>query len=57
MSALFGAITMISMGLWSFALLADLRQALWTCAITFFDAIVFVQARIAMLDIYLMRSA
>lgn len=54
MSALFGAITMVAMGLWSFALLADLRQALWTCAITFFDAIVFVQARIAMLDIFLM---
>ena len=54
MSALFGAITLVAMGLWSFALLADLRQALWTCAITFFDAIVFVQAQIAMLDIFLM---
>src|SRR5277367_7016475 len=54
MSALFGAVTMVAMGLWSFALLADLRQTLWTCAITFFDAIVFVQARIAMLDIFLM---
>ena len=54
MSALFGAITMVAMGLWSFALLGDLRKALWTCAITFFDAIVFVQAQIAMLDIYLM---
>ena len=54
MSALFGAITMVAMGLWSFALLGDLRRALWTCAITFFDAIVFVQARIAMLDIFLM---
>ena len=54
MSALFGAITMVAMGLWSLALLGDLRQALWTSAITFFDAVVFVQARIAMLDIFLM---
>src|SRR6202522_1507660 len=54
MSALFGAITMVATGLWSFALLGDLRQALWTCAITFFNSIVFVQARIAMLDIFLM---
>jgi dolichyl-phosphate-mannose-protein mannosyltransferase len=54
MSALFGAITMVATGLWSFALLGDLRQSLWTCAITFFNSIVFVQARIAMLDIFLM---
>jgi len=54
MSALFGAITMLAMGLWSFALLGDLRRALWTTAITFFDGVVFVQARIAMLDIFLM---
>ena len=54
MSAVFGAITIVAMGLWSFALLSDLRQALWTCAITFLDAVVFVQARIAMLDIFLM---
>src|SRR5208282_5862620 len=29
-------------------------QALWACAITLFDSIVYVQARIAMLDIFLM---
>jgi dolichyl-phosphate-mannose--protein O-mannosyl transferase len=54
MSALFGAITMVAMGLWSFALLGDLRRALWTSAITALDGIVFVQSRIAMLDIFLM---
>jgi dolichyl-phosphate-mannose-protein mannosyltransferase len=54
MSALFGAVAIAAVTLWTFALLGDLRAALWTSAITLFDAVVFVQARIAMLDIFLM---
>jgi dolichyl-phosphate-mannose--protein O-mannosyl transferase len=54
LSALFGAITIAAVGLWSFALTRSLPQALWAAAITFFDQCVFVQARIAMLDIFLM---
>ncbi len=54
MSALFGGLTMAAMLLWSFALLRDLGQALWATAITLFASVVYVQARIAMLDIFLM---
>ncbi|MBV8473475.1 MAG: phospholipid carrier-dependent glycosyltransferase, partial [Hyphomicrobiales bacterium] len=32
MSALFGALTLVGALLWSFALLRDLKQALWACA-------------------------
>jgi dolichyl-phosphate-mannose--protein O-mannosyl transferase len=53
MSALFGAITLVAVYVWTLALLDDLRAALWAAALTFFNAILFVQARIAMLDIFL----
>ncbi len=54
MSALFGSLTLVAMLIWSFALLRDLSQALWASAITLFDCVLYVQARIAMLDIFLM---
>ena len=54
MSALFGSLTLVATLIWSYALLRDLNQALSACAITLFDSIVYVQARIAMLDIFLM---
>jgi dolichyl-phosphate-mannose--protein O-mannosyl transferase len=54
MSALFGSIALVAVFLWTLALLDDLRAALWSAAVTFFNAILFVQARIAMLDIFLM---
>jgi dolichyl-phosphate-mannose--protein O-mannosyl transferase len=54
MSALFGSLTLIGVLIWAYALLRDLGQALWASAITLFDSIVYVQARIAMLDIFLM---
>ena len=54
MSALFGSLTLVAMLIWSFALLRDLSQALWASAITLFDSVLYVQARIAMLDIFLM---
>ncbi len=54
MSALFGSLTLVAMLIWSFALLRDLKQALWASAITLFDSVLYVQARIAMLDVFLM---
>jgi len=54
MSALFGAITLVAVYFWTLALIDDLGAALWAAALTFVNAILFVQARIAMLDIFLM---
>jgi dolichyl-phosphate-mannose--protein O-mannosyl transferase len=54
MSALFGALTVTAVTIWSFALLRDAGQALWAGAVTLADSVVYVQARIAMLDIFLM---
>ncbi len=54
MSALFGSLTLVAALIWSFALLRDLGQALWASAITLCGSVVYVQARIAMLDIFLM---
>ncbi len=54
MSALFGAITIVASWLWGLALFRDTTRALWVAATAFFSAVVFVQARIAMLDIFLM---
>jgi len=54
MSALFGAITLFGVWLWTLALTRDNGRALWAAAVTFVGAVVFVQARIAMLDIFLM---
>ncbi|HEY1941917.1 MAG TPA: phospholipid carrier-dependent glycosyltransferase [Roseiarcus sp.] len=53
-SALFGALTLVGTLLWSYALLRSVAQSLWACAVTAFDFVVYVQARIAMLDIFLM---
>ena len=57
MSALFGSIALVAVYLWTLALIDDLGAAIWTAALTFFNAILFVQARIAMLDIFLMAFA
>ena len=54
MSALFGSLTLVAIFVWSFALLRDVGQALWACLVTAFDFVVYVQARIAMLDMFLM---
>jgi dolichyl-phosphate-mannose-protein mannosyltransferase len=54
MSAIFGSLTLVGMFFWSFALFRDVAQSLWVTAITFFDQILYVQARIATLDIFLM---
>ena len=54
MSAVFGALTVLGVMLWTFALLESLPAALWVAVVTVLDGVVFVQARIAMLDIFLL---
>ena len=54
MSVVFGAITLFGVWLWTLALTRSNARALWAAAVTFAGAVVFVQARIAMLDIFLM---
>ena len=54
MSALFGAVTLFGVWLWTLALTRSNARALWAAGVTFVGAVVFVQARIAMLDIFLM---
>jgi dolichyl-phosphate-mannose--protein O-mannosyl transferase len=52
-SAVFGALTMAGVFLWTLALADSLKAALWAAATTLLDQILFVQARIAMLDVFL----
>ena len=54
LSALFGAITVFAIWLWTLALTRDARASLFAALVSLADAILFVQARIAMLDIFLM---
>ena len=53
LSAVFGAITLVGVFFWTLALLDSLKAALWAAALTLVDQIVYVQSRIAMLDIFL----
>ena len=50
---LFGAITVTAVWLWTLALTADVALALFAAGITLVDGVIFVQSRIAMLDIFL----
>jgi dolichyl-phosphate-mannose-protein mannosyltransferase len=52
MSALFGALAMTGIYLCGRALFSDQRPAIWATAITALNQMLFVQARIAMLDIF-----
>jgi dolichyl-phosphate-mannose--protein O-mannosyl transferase len=52
MSALFGALAMTGIYLCGRALFSDQRIALWATAITALNQMLFVQARVAMLDIF-----
>jgi len=54
MSALFGAVTVTAVFFWCVALSGEVAQASWAAAIAFFGGAIYVQARIAMLDIFLM---
>jgi dolichyl-phosphate-mannose--protein O-mannosyl transferase len=51
-SAVFGALAIVAMYLCGLALFASQGAALATAALTFLNQMVFVQSRIAMLDIY-----
>jgi dolichyl-phosphate-mannose--protein O-mannosyl transferase len=53
MSLVFGALTVTAVWLWTLALGLGPALALYAAALTLLDGIVFVQARIAMLDIFL----
>ena len=50
----FGALTVTAVWGWALALTGEVVLALYAAALTLLDGIVFVQARIAMLDIFLM---
>jgi dolichyl-phosphate-mannose-protein mannosyltransferase len=52
-SAVFGSIALVAAFFWGLALFRNLAAGLWVAAITLFDQVVYVQARIAMLDIFL----
>ena len=54
MSLVFGALTVTGVWLWTLALTSDVALALFSAAITLLDGVVFVQSRIAMLDIFLL---
>ena len=53
MSLAFGALTVTAVWLWTLALTGAVGLSLYAAAITLLDGVVFVQARIAMLDIFL----
>ncbi len=53
MPLLFGALTVTAVWLWAMALTANVALALYAAAITLVDGVIFVQSRIAMLDIFL----
>jgi dolichyl-phosphate-mannose--protein O-mannosyl transferase len=53
MSLVFGALTVTAVWLWTLALTEDVALSLFAAAVTLVDGVVFVQARIAMLDIFL----
>lgn len=53
MSAVFGALAMVAIYLWSFALFRREGTAWWVAAVTFSNQVLYVQSRIAMLDIFL----
>jgi dolichyl-phosphate-mannose--protein O-mannosyl transferase len=55
MSVLFGALTLVGMYRLAYALFKGDRNAAWICAIiTLFNQLLYVQARIAMLDTFMM---
>jgi dolichyl-phosphate-mannose--protein O-mannosyl transferase len=54
MSALFGALALTGVYLCGLALFGDRRPALWATAVAALNQMLFVQARLAMLDIYVL---
>lgn len=53
MSALFGAIALVALYFWTLALFGDPAPALWATALTLADQFLYVEARIATLDVFM----
>ena len=51
-SVLFGSLALAGVYAWALALFGDRRPALWATVVTLLDQALYVQARIAMLDIF-----
>ena len=51
-AACFGSLSLVGIYLWGLALFRDHRPALWATAVTFCNQVLFIQARIAMLDVF-----
>ena len=54
MSTIFGSLTVVGLFLWALALFRDEGLALWVALLTMVDQLVYVQARIGMLDTFMM---
>ena len=52
MSAFFGSLALVAVYLWALALFMDENVARWATAVTFLNQFLYVQARIAMLDVF-----
>lgn len=52
MSAFFGSLALVAVYLWALALFMDENVARWATAVTFLNQLLYVQARIAMLDVF-----
>jgi dolichyl-phosphate-mannose--protein O-mannosyl transferase len=52
MSTVFGSLALVGTYLWALALFAEQRIALWVAAVTLFNQVLYVQSRIAMLDVF-----
>jgi dolichyl-phosphate-mannose--protein O-mannosyl transferase len=53
MSTVFGALTLVGMYLWALALFKDRALALWAALLTLVNHLLYVQARIGMLDTFM----
>ena len=53
MSTVFGALTLVGMYLWGLALFSDRSVALWAALLTLVNHLLYVQARIGMLDTFM----
>ena len=53
MSTFFGALTLVGMYLWGLAVFRDRKAALFTAILTLFNQLLYVQARIGMLDTFM----
>src|SRR5579863_988246 len=52
-STLFGALALSGVFVWARQLFANEKRALWVTAVTFLDQMLYVQARIATLDVFM----